>query len=85
MAGESADEVARRAREKAERLLRHAAAYEKAAEGERAVQAVLAMLPPEWTVLHDLHWPGRAKANVDHLVIGPGGSSLLTQRTGRAR
>jgi hypothetical protein len=73
MAGESAEEVARRSREKAERMLRRAAMFEKGAQGERAVQAVLAQLPPEWTVFHDLRWPGRLRANVDHLVIGPGG------------
>lgn len=77
MAGESAEETARRAREKAERLLRHAEAYEKGAAGERAVQEVLATLSPEWTVFHDLHWPGRAKANVDHLVIGPSGAFII--------
>lgn len=80
MAGESADEVARRAREKAERLLRHAEAYEKGAAGERLVQQALATLPPEWTVFHDLHWPGRARANVDHLVVGPAGVFVIDSK-----
>lgn len=35
----------------------------------RALEA----LPPGWIVLHDLAWPGRPKANIDHVVIGPGG------------
>lgn len=30
-------------------------------------------LPDGWVVLHDLAWPGRPKANIDHVVIGPGG------------
>ena len=77
MAGDSADEVARRAREKAERLLRNAEMWEKGAAGERAVQEILATLPSEWTVFHDLHWPGRARANIDHLVIGPGGVFVI--------
>lgn len=73
MAGESADEVARRAREKAERLLHHAEMFEKGAAGERAVQHALTELPCEWTVFNDLRWPGRVRANIDHVVIGPGG------------
>ncbi|MEX0429290.1 nuclease-related domain-containing protein [Nocardioides sp. DS6] len=77
MAGDSADEVARRARDKAERLLRNAEMWEKGAAGERAVQEALAQLPPEWTVFHDLHWPGRQRANIDHLVIGPGGVFVI--------
>jgi len=51
--------------------------WEKGAAGERAVQEVLAQLPPEWTVFHDLHWPGRQRANIDHLVIGPGGVFVI--------
>ncbi|KRE78273.1 hypothetical protein ASG71_10225 [Arthrobacter sp. Soil763] len=26
-----------------------------------------------WLALHDVHWPGRPKANVDHILVGPGG------------
>lgn len=77
MAGDSADEVARRAREKAERLLRSAEMWEKGAAGERAVQEVLAQLPPGWAVFHDLHWPGRQRANIDHVVVGPGGVFVI--------
>lgn len=77
MAGDSADEVARRAREKAEKLLRNAEMWEKGAAGERAVQELLAQLPAEWTVFHDVHWPGRSRANIDHLVVGPGGVFVI--------
>jgi hypothetical protein len=42
------------------------------ATGERAVAARLATLPPGWTVLHSLP-VGRHGADIDHLVIGPGG------------
>lgn len=76
-AGQSADELSRRAREKAERLLRHAEMYEKGAAGERAVQDALAALGPEWTVFHDVRWPGRPRANIDHVVIGPGGVFVI--------
>jgi len=80
MAGESADEVARRARAKAERLLRHAELFEKGAAGERAVGALLDSLPPEWTVLHDVRWPGRERANVDHVLIGPTGIYVIDSK-----
>lgn len=80
MAGESADEVARRARAKAKRLLRHAELFEKGAAGERAVGALLDSLPPEWTVLHDVRWPGRERANVDHVLIGPTGIYVIDSK-----
>lgn len=80
MAGESADEVARRARAKAERLLRHAELFEKGAAGERAVGALLDSLPPEWAVLHDVRWPGRERANVDHVLIGPTGIFVIDSK-----
>ncbi|MFD0482337.1 nuclease-related domain-containing protein [Kineococcus sp. GCM10028916] len=44
------------------------------AEGERLVVVTLTELEAEgWVVLHDVHWPGRPKANLDHVAIGPGG------------
>lgn len=79
-AGESAEAVARRAREKADRLLRHAELYERGAEGERIVGKLLATLPPEWTVLHDVRWPGRQRANIDHIVIGPTGVFIIDSK-----
>lgn len=75
--GESAAEQARRQREKAERLMRRAEAWEKGAEGERAVGAALADLGPDWVVLHDVRWPGRRYANIDHIAIGPGGIFVI--------
>ncbi|WP_425484433.1 nuclease-related domain-containing protein [Cellulomonas humilata] len=30
-----------------------------------------------WTSLHDLHWPGRPQANLDHVALGPGGVILV--------
>lgn len=94
MAGESADDVARRAREKAERLLKRAEAFEKGATGERLVAAALSQLPSEWFVLNDRRWPGRSRANIDHVVVGPSGvfvidaknwSGTLTVRNGVLR
>lgn len=85
MAGESAREVARRAREKADRLNRRAELFEQGAEGEAATAEVLAALPSDWAALHDVRWPGRRLANVDHVVIGPGGVFVVDSKnwTGR--
>jgi len=80
MAGESAREMARRQREKAEALARSAERWERGAEGESATAEALALLPPDWTVLHDLPWPGRPRANIDHLVVGPSGVFVIDSK-----
>lgn len=71
--------LTRSRRERARRRLDFFAAemWEKGAAGERVVQEMLAQLPPEWAVFHDLHWPGRARANIDHLVVGPCGVFVI--------
>lgn len=80
-AGWSAREAARRQREKAERLARSAELWEKGAQGESATASVLATLAPEdYTVFHDLRWPGRRFANVDHVVVGPGGIFVIDSK-----
>lgn len=75
-AGDSADAIARRDRERASALLRRAERFERGAEGERHVAALLASLPEGFYVLHDLDLPASA-ANVDHLVIGPPGVTVV--------
>ena len=80
MAGESAREEARRAREKSERLARRAEMFEKGAEGETATAAVLAALPPGWTAIHDVRWPSRRLANIDHILVGPGGIFVIDSK-----
>jgi hypothetical protein len=84
-AGESAYDVARRQREKAERLQRSAALWERGAEGEVAVARALEALPDGWVVLHDLAWPGRARANLDHVVVGPGGVFVVDAKNWSGR
>jgi hypothetical protein len=80
MAGESADDVARRRREKAERLTRQAELYEQGAAGERLTAQALVQLPDEWVLLHDVRWPGRQYANIDHVAIGPGGIFVIDSK-----
>jgi hypothetical protein len=84
-AGESAYDVARRQREKAERLQRSAALWERGAQGEEAVARALADLPDGWVALHDLAWPGRQRANLDHVVVGPGGVFVVDAKNWSGR
>jgi hypothetical protein len=85
MAGESAREEARRAREKAERLARRAEMFEKGAEGETATAAVLETLPAGWTAIHDARWPTRRFANIDHILVGPGGIFVIDSKNWSGR
>ncbi|NYD43194.1 NERD domain-containing protein [Nocardioides panaciterrulae] len=86
MAGESADELARRQREKAERLLRAAERYEQGARGEQATGAILDQLCADgWAVFHDVRWPGRQRANLDHVVVGPPGVFVVDAKNWSGR
>lgn len=80
MAGESARDEARRAREKSERLARRAEMFEKGADGEAATAAVLSGLPPMWSAIHDVRWPSRRLANIDHILVGPGGIFVIDSK-----
>ena len=56
------------------------------AEGERQVaDALLVMERFGWVTLHDVHWPGRSLANIDHIAVGPGGVAVVDAKnwTGR--
>lgn len=76
-AGDSASEKARRQREQAARLTRSAELWERGAQGEHLVAAALATLGPKWAVMHDMRWPGRRFANIDHVAVGPGGIFVI--------
>lgn len=71
-------QAAGRPRTRLERLLGRdpvepdARAWYTGATGERSVAARLSTLPAGWTVLHSLP-VGRNGADIDHLVVGPGG------------
>ena len=86
MAGESAADAARRMQQKSERLAQAAELWAKGAEGERVTAAALATLPAdEWTVFHDVPWPGRPRANVDHVLIGPPGLYVVDSKNWSGR
>jgi hypothetical protein len=62
-----------------------AVAWRRGAAGERRTARVLAALERQgWAVLHDLAVP-RSQANLDHLVIGPGGVFVIDSKQYRGR
>jgi hypothetical protein len=62
-----------------------AVAWRRGAVGERRTARVLAALERHgWVVLHDLAVP-RSRANIDHLVIGPGGVFVIDSKQYRGR
>jgi Nuclease-related domain len=62
-----------------------AVAWRRRAAGERRTARLLAALERHgWAVLHDLALP-RSQANLDHLVIGPGGVFVIDSKQYRGR
>jgi hypothetical protein len=55
-------------------------AWRRGAKGERRTARLLAPLEDRgWAILHDLAMPG-SPANIDHLVIGPGGVLVIDSK-----
>lgn len=74
-------EAHRREAEWAERL---AAAHALGDDGEAVVQQLLAPLEGQgWRLLHRRRWPGTRRADIDHLLVGPGGIFLLDSKNWR--
>ena len=62
-----------------------AVAWQRGAAGERRTARLLGQLERQgWAVLHDLAVPG-SRANIDHLVIGPGGVFVIDSKQYRGR
>jgi Nuclease-related domain len=62
-----------------------AVAWRRGAVGERGTARLLEPLERHgWAVLHDLAVPG-SRANLDHLVIGPGGMFVIDSKQYRGR
>jgi hypothetical protein len=79
MPGESPNDAAQRRRERAERLAK-VGALAPSAGGARATARALTGLPAGWTVLHDMAWPGRRGARIDHVVVGPNGVFVIASQ-----
>ncbi|GAA1778412.1 hypothetical protein GCM10009712_27480 [Pseudarthrobacter sulfonivorans] len=94
-AGDGAAEQSRLAAERVRRLKRQLDQAERAtkswddgAVGERMVAEHLSLLVTYgWFLLHDVHWPGRPRANLDHVLVGPGGVVVVDAKnwTGEVR
>ena len=94
-AGDGAAEQSRLAAERVQRLKRQLDQAERAtkswddgAVGERMVAEHLSLLVMHgWFLLHDVHWPGRPRANLDHVLVGPGGVVVVDAKnwTGEVR
>lgn len=91
-AGGSASRRAQEARRQ-ERLLREqwqaarrqARRWEAASEGERRVAAQLLVLTERgWRLFVDRRWPGTRSANVDMLLVGPGGVFVIDVKNWRS-
>ncbi|KAA6213352.1 NERD nuclease [Streptomyces albofaciens JCM 4342] len=91
-AGGSASRRAQEARRQ-ERLLREqwqsarrqASRWEAASEGERRIAAQLLVLTERgWRLLVDRRWPGTRTANVDMLLVGPGGVFVIDVKNWRS-
>jgi hypothetical protein len=62
-----------------------AVAWRRGAAGERRTARLLGPLERHgWAILHDLAVP-RSRANIDHLVIGPGGLFVIDSKQYRGR
>jgi hypothetical protein len=67
------------------RISPETSAWRRGAAGERRTARLLRRLEQRgWVVLHDLAVPGSA-ANIDHLVIGPGGVVVIDSKQYRGR
>jgi hypothetical protein len=94
-AGDSAAEQSRLAAERVARLKRRldeaereTKPWDSGAVCEREVAERLSQLIPHgWYLLHDVGWPGRPKASLDHVLVGPGGVVVVDAKnwTGEVR
>jgi hypothetical protein len=65
-------------------LLADTVTWYVSAQGEIHVGAILAQLPPEWATFHALPI-GTQSADIDHLVVGPGGIFTINTRHHRGK
>jgi hypothetical protein len=93
--GDGAAEQSRLAAERVQRLKRQldqaevaTKSWDDGAVGEGIVAEHLSLLVPHgWFLLHDVHWPGRPTASLDHVLVGPGGVVVVDAKnwTGEVR
>jgi hypothetical protein len=72
--------------ERAQRAERAAEMWGRGQVGEQTVGVRLESLRPYgFDVLHDVRWPGRPRANVDHVAIGPPGILVVDAKNWSGR
>jgi hypothetical protein len=55
--------------------------WERGADGEAATAIALDELSSRgWTTFHDVRWPGRQRANIDHIAVGPSGVFVIDSK-----
>jgi hypothetical protein len=55
--------------------------WERGAAGEAATADALDELTRRgWTTFHDVRWPGRQRANIDHIAVGPAGVFVIDSK-----
>lgn len=53
--------------------------FDRTAHGQAVTSRALARLRKQgWMHFDDLHWPGRSRAVIDHVAVGPGGIVVVT-------
>ena len=78
--------AAESARAKANRHQQMADRYGRGADGEEATaEALTALVAQGWVVLHDVAWPGRRLANIDHVAVGPPGVFVIDSKNWSGR
>lgn len=82
-AADGAFEQSRLSPERIARLKRDLDRAEHAAAGyQQLVAGTLGLLLPHgWFLLHDVHWPGRPLARLDHVLVGPGGVVVISSKS----
>lgn len=80
---DGAFEQSRLSPERIARLKRDLDRAEHAAGGcQQLVAGALGRLIPHgWFLLHDVHWPGRPLARLDHVLVGPGGVVVISSKS----
>jgi hypothetical protein len=66
---------------------RNVYAWQQGAEGEAATARTLdqRLRRSDLIVIHDRRIPGRGRANIDHIAIGPGGVTVIDTKSTRGR
>jgi hypothetical protein len=65
-------------------LRRRQRRWETGGRGEQAVIRVLVGMDAAWHVLADRQWPGTRRANIDVILVGPGGVFVIDVKAWRA-